>query len=146
MKETSFTRVNRSTATARVFYNRISGFYDQLAASSERRYTTAGLHKLAAEQGQNILEIGFGTGQALVALARAVGDHGHIYGLDVSEGMYRVARRRIQQAGLANRVVSSWRHEFALAASALRCSITSFTLELLTRRRSRRYSPSAEGS
>lgn len=104
MIETSFTRVDRSSIAARDFYNRISAFYDLLAASSERRYTGLGLRLLAVRQGQRVLEIGFGTGQALVALSHAVGAAGQVFGLDISEGMCHVARRRSRQAGVLHRV------------------------------------------
>jgi demethylmenaquinone methyltransferase/2-methoxy-6-polyprenyl-1,4-benzoquinol methylase len=99
-----FTRVSRSKASAKDFYDRLSSYYDLLAASSERRYTEAGLHKLAVKDGESVLEIGFGTGQAMVTLARAVGGAGRVVGIDISTGMYRVARRRIQEAGLSHRV------------------------------------------
>lgn len=104
MTENPYTRVPRSKASAQDFYNRISGFYDLLAASSERRYTEAGLQKLAVKDGESVLEIGFGTGQALVALAHAVGEMGRVCGIDISTGMYRVARRRILEAGISHRV------------------------------------------
>ena len=38
-----------------------------------------GLEKLATAEGKVVLEIGFGTGHALVALAQAVGDSGKGY-------------------------------------------------------------------
>jgi len=100
----SMTRVLRSNSSAKELYDRISGFYDLLAASSEWPFTAAGLQKLAVKQEQSVLEIGFGTGHALVALAQDVGNAGHVCGLDISEGMSRVASRRIQKAGLSSRI------------------------------------------
>jgi demethylmenaquinone methyltransferase/2-methoxy-6-polyprenyl-1,4-benzoquinol methylase len=132
MNEAQFTRVDRPSNAARDFYSRISGFYDLFAASGERRFTTAGLHKLAVKNGQCILEIGFGTGQALVTLARAVGDSGHVCGLDISEGMHRVARRKVQAAGISNRVELTLGDAASLPYpdATFDAVFTSFTLEL----------------
>jgi demethylmenaquinone methyltransferase/2-methoxy-6-polyprenyl-1,4-benzoquinol methylase len=59
---------------------------------------------LDAAAGERVLEVGFGTGHGLVALARQVGEWGEVYGLDISEGMLRVARQEVIKAGLADRV------------------------------------------
>jgi SAM-dependent methyltransferase len=52
------------------------------------------------------LELGFGTGHALVALAAAVGSTGRVCGLDISSGMLRVARDRVGRAGSRNVVLT----------------------------------------
>jgi ubiquinone/menaquinone biosynthesis C-methylase UbiE len=96
-------RVRRSKAEAKETYDKISHWYDILAGSSEREFVQLGLEKLAAARGELILEIGFGTGHALVALAQAVGDSGRVYGIDISEGMLRVAQEKLKAAGLAER-------------------------------------------
>jgi hypothetical protein len=56
---------------------------------SEKRFTESGLQKLKVKQGETVLEIGFGTGHALVALARLVGQSGKVYG----EAGFRLAER-----------------------------------------------------
>ena len=56
------------------------------------------------QPGQQVLEIGYGTGHSLVALAQAVGPQGRVFGIDVSDGMRDVAAARVQEAGLADRV------------------------------------------
>jgi len=82
----------------------MSRWYDMLAGSSEQGSVRLGLKKLAAAEGEVILEIGFGTGHALVALAQAVGDSGKVCGIDISEGMLNVAQEKLKAAGLAKRV------------------------------------------
>jgi demethylmenaquinone methyltransferase/2-methoxy-6-polyprenyl-1,4-benzoquinol methylase len=86
----------------RAFYDRISRIYDLFADSSEHAVRDLGVRALGASPGQRILEIGCGTGHALVALADAVGQRGHVYGVDIAAGMIDVARSRVRSAGLQN--------------------------------------------
>jgi ubiquinone/menaquinone biosynthesis C-methylase UbiE len=103
-KNAPISRVPRSKAAAKAAYNKLSPWYDALAGSSERKYTQEGLRKLGAKEGEIILEIGFGTGHSLVALAQNAGAHSKVYGVDISEGMLKVARSRLKKAGLTGRV------------------------------------------
>jgi ubiquinone/menaquinone biosynthesis C-methylase UbiE len=96
--------VTRTKAQARTAYNRISRLYDAISNPTERKYREAGLRLLAARPGERILEIGYGTGHSLVALAKAVGDIGKVSGIDISDGMYTIARQRLEKAGVADLV------------------------------------------
>lgn len=98
------TRVTRSKDVARVSYDRLSKWYDLIAGSSERKFRDVGLKKLDAGMGERVLEIGFGTGHSLVALAHRVGTSGQVYGIDLSEGMFQLAEARVRAAGLSARV------------------------------------------
>jgi ubiquinone/menaquinone biosynthesis C-methylase UbiE len=97
------TRVARSKDSARVSYDRMSKWYDLLAGSSERKFTQVGLQKLNVKAGEKVLEIGFGTGHSLLALARRVGTRGKVYGVDLSEGMFQVASNRLGKNGMSSR-------------------------------------------
>jgi ubiquinone/menaquinone biosynthesis C-methylase UbiE len=99
-----FDRVERSHEQARTNYNRISRFYDLIAGWSEQKGRETGLARLAATNGERVLEIGFGTGLALTALARSVGETGRVCGTDISESMVSLAQTRLEMAGLAGRV------------------------------------------
>jgi hypothetical protein len=55
----------------RKFYDRISNVYDALADANEHTARKKGLALLAVQRGESVLEIGFGTGHSLVALAEA---------------------------------------------------------------------------
>lgn len=101
---TRISRVKRSKEDARSGYNRLSRWYDMLAGSSEKKYRDLGLEKLSACSGETILEIGFGTGHCLLALARAVGEAGRVIGLDISDEMLSISRARLAQKGLTARV------------------------------------------
>ncbi|MFQ5945517.1 MAG: class I SAM-dependent methyltransferase [Anaerolineae bacterium] len=97
-------RVARSKEQAEVAYDRLGRWYDLLARWGEARLRGIGLQMLAAQDGEKILEIGFGTGHALVALARGVGTMGKVSGIDLSGKMVQMAHARLDAAGLAERV------------------------------------------
>jgi ubiquinone/menaquinone biosynthesis C-methylase UbiE len=104
MQPGSVSPVNRSKAQAAASYNRLSRWYDWVAGSTERKYRNLGLLALGAQPGERILEIGYGTGHCLLALAKAAGPQGKVCGIDISTGMREVALRRLKAAGLAANV------------------------------------------
>jgi ubiquinone/menaquinone biosynthesis C-methylase UbiE len=96
--------VARTKDEAKASYDRMSRFYDLLSGRSERKFIEVGLEMLDARRGDKVLEIGFGTGDALLSLARAVGNTGRVAGIDISSGMLKVARAKLEKSGLAGRV------------------------------------------
>ena len=75
-----------------------------MAGGFEGKATQAGLALLAARSGEVVLEIGCGTGNSVRALAKAAETTGKIYAVDIAEKMLAVTRRKIEKAGLGNRV------------------------------------------
>jgi ubiquinone/menaquinone biosynthesis C-methylase UbiE len=84
-------------------YDRLSWSYDLLAGTFENRHKDRAIDLLAIRSGEAVLEIGPGTGYALARLARAVGETGKAYGLELSPRMLERARDRIDDAGLEQR-------------------------------------------
>jgi ubiquinone/menaquinone biosynthesis C-methylase UbiE len=74
-----------------------------------------------------VLEIGCGTGAVTLPLARAVGEHGRVVGVDISEPMLDVARQRVSETGMSNvtlllgdaQVMSLERSAFDIATSRM---------------------------
>lgn len=85
--------------TARSNYDRLSRWYD-LFSSSERRFTETGLRLLDPKPDEAMLEIGFGTGHAIAALAQTA----RTWGIDLSPGMLAVTGKNLRRAGLLERV------------------------------------------
>ena len=131
--DASISRVNRSKEAARASYNRLSRWYDMVAGSTEKKYRDWGLEKLSAQPGEAIIEIGFGTGHCLLALAKSVGPTGRVIGLDISDGMLAIARDRLQAKGLSDRVdlhLGDAANLDFIQANRLDGVFMSFTLEL----------------
>jgi demethylmenaquinone methyltransferase/2-methoxy-6-polyprenyl-1,4-benzoquinol methylase len=101
--EEEMKRVLRTKEEARRSYDRKAWWYD-MAASFERYYTDIGLQLLSPRVGETILEIGFGTGGSLVELAQAVGRSGTVHGIDISPNMVAAARKKLNRAGVGDRV------------------------------------------
>jgi len=58
--------------------------------------------RLGLRPGGRVLEVGCGTGRNLPLLVEAVGPDGHVYGVDLSEGMLREARELTAKSGWSN--------------------------------------------
>jgi ubiquinone/menaquinone biosynthesis C-methylase UbiE len=103
-REKEISRVARAKEDARNFYDRISRWYDAIEGIWTRKSRDAGLQKLRAAEGETVLEIGFGTGHSVVALARSVGESGRVYGIDISPRMLDSTRAKVAASGYAERV------------------------------------------
>ena len=125
-------RVKRTKAEAKAAYDSMSGWYDLLAGSSERKFREECLRMLSVQTGETALEIGFGTGETLLALARSVGKQGKVFGIDISEGMCRRAQIRLRNAGLADSVElkSGDATTLPFSTGSMDAVFMAFTLEL----------------
>ena len=99
--KSEISRVTRSKEDAKASYNTMSKWYDVIAGRFERKYRDIGLQKLNTKGGDVVLEIGFGTGECILALARSVGISGKVYGIDISESMCNITQSKIKKEGLS---------------------------------------------
>jgi ubiquinone/menaquinone biosynthesis C-methylase UbiE len=125
-------RVKRSNNISRKAYDRLSRVYDLLSGTSETRYIHLGLELLAVTAGETVLEIGPGTGKALLKLCAQSGGPGRVYGIDLSPGMLQVTHWRLAKAGLESRAHLLIGDGVALPYSnnSFSAIFLSFTLEL----------------
>ena len=85
-------RVLRPKEQARKSYNAMARWYD-LFTDSEKRFTDIGIQMLNLQPNESVLEIGSGTGHALIEF---VDKSKIVYAMDLSEKMLITARNRIQ--------------------------------------------------
>jgi ubiquinone/menaquinone biosynthesis C-methylase UbiE len=114
-------------------YDRMSRWYD-LFAASEKKFAETGLRILGVKTGERALEIGFGTGHSLAALAEQTGETGLAVGVELSPGMMEIARKRIQAKGL-ERSAQMMQGDGTLlpfAPNSFDAVFLSFTLELFS--------------
>ena len=81
-------------------YNKLSRWYDLMAGGYESKYSMQGIKLLNPQPGDAILEVGFGTGHSFASLVQSVGGSGAVYGIELSEGMIREAKSRVDKQGI----------------------------------------------
>ena len=110
----------------------MSRSYDLFAGAFEKRLRNKALARLSIASGEVVLEIGFGTGHCLEQIAEAVGEAGRVCGVDLSPGMLEVSQRRLDRAGMSDRVSLSCGDatDLPYADEAFDAAFMSFTLEL----------------
>jgi ubiquinone/menaquinone biosynthesis C-methylase UbiE len=125
-------RVFQTRVQTKAYYNKISRFYDLLSDRSEAPMRKAGLDLLKPSDGEKILEVGFGTGHMLAALAKAVGPQGKVLGVDLSDQMLRLAKKNLSKAGLLERcrLRCGDAAHLSYSADTMDAAFMSFTLEL----------------
>ena len=89
--------IDMSTSGVADAYGRLAPFYDFLFGPVFRRGRAEAV-KVAERIGGRILEVGVGTGLSLPKYASA----NRIVGVDISQRMLKVARRRVEKLGLTN--------------------------------------------
>jgi demethylmenaquinone methyltransferase/2-methoxy-6-polyprenyl-1,4-benzoquinol methylase len=124
--------VKRTKTDAAKFYDRISGVYDLLSGHFEEKFTNQAISELEICDRARALEIGFGTGKALVRIAKAAKLSHEIYGIDISTRMIEVSSIRLRKAGLAERVqlLQGEASKLPFGSRYFDIAFLSFTLEL----------------
>ncbi|UCG82930.1 MAG: methyltransferase domain-containing protein [Dehalococcoidia bacterium] len=124
--------VSRTKTEARHYYDRISRIYEYLTLAFERKFAEMALERLSVEEGDTVLEIGFGSGYCLQRIARSAGEGGRVYGIDISSGMIAVTRRKLSRAGLEGRVclMQGDAENLPYSDNAFDAVFMSYTLEL----------------
>lgn len=124
--------VSRSKKEAREAYDKISKFYDCTEGIFEKKYINMALEQLDIKEGEVVLEIGFGTGNALIKIAEYAGRSGFVYGIDISPKMVEATIRKIKKRSLPDRIRLTCGDAIRLPYSNKKFDAVflSFTLEL----------------
>jgi SAM-dependent methyltransferase len=95
-----------ANAAMRRYWNTVAGPRWAAAPGSRERRNRESLALLLArlelKGGEDVLEIGCGTGALTLPLAEAIGAHGRLVAVDISEPMLAVARQRADERELRN--------------------------------------------
>jgi SAM-dependent methyltransferase len=95
-----------ANAAQRRYWNTVAGPRWVAAPGFRERRNQESLALLVARLGlaggESVLEIGCGTGALTLPLTAAVGEHGRVVAVDISEPMLALARQRVDERGLHN--------------------------------------------
>src|ERR1044071_938340 len=95
---------NHNSSFVRRRYNRIAKFFVLIEwlFLLPRGIRGKAISRLELRPGARVLEVGCGTGRNLAGLVQAVGEQGHVYGVDLSKGMLQKARELSVKSGWRN--------------------------------------------
>jgi ubiquinone/menaquinone biosynthesis C-methylase UbiE len=115
-------------------YSRLAPVYEVWARMTESRARRRVIELAAIRPGEDILEVASGTGAQLVRLAGA-NARGRTVGVEPSEGMRHQARRRIDDAGLADRaeLIDASALDLPFADGSFDLLVNGYMLDLLPR-------------
>jgi SAM-dependent methyltransferase len=90
--------------------------FDLVVRPVSASYRPVAVERLALRPGENVIDLGCGTGLSLPLLAPLVGEQGRVIGLDASPDMLALARRRVEAGGWPFRgrveLVEAFAHQF----------------------------------
>jgi SAM-dependent methyltransferase len=111
---------NTANAEMRRYWNEVAGprWVQRAEIQEARNIEVAGivLKAAAAAPGERVLDVGCGPGATALPLAAAVGPQGHVTGVDISEPMLGLLRRRVAERGISNLtplLADAQTHQFA---------------------------------
>jgi ubiquinone/menaquinone biosynthesis C-methylase UbiE len=126
--------VNAPSEKVPRIYTRVAPVYELWARAAESRPRRRVLELAAPADGEDMLEVATGTGVQLVHLARAR-EGGRTVGVELAEGMVNQTRRRIEAAGLTERVelIQASALELPFADASFDLLVNGYMLDLLPR-------------
>jgi ubiquinone/menaquinone biosynthesis C-methylase UbiE len=126
--------VNSPSEKVPRIYTRVAPVYELWARAAESKPRRRVLELAAPRDGEDVLEVATGTGVQLVRLAQAR-DGGRTVGVELAEGMVNQTRRRLEAAGVTERVelFQGSALELPLAGASFDLLVNGYMLDLLPR-------------
>ena len=103
-KEKEILRVKTGNEAIQESYGKMSKYYSLAEGFFEKGLRKGALELLNIQEGEIVLEIGFGTGYSLVEIAKRIGKTNKVSGIDLTPQMVEMTSKRLERAGLADRV------------------------------------------
>lgn len=104
---TPYDHARGKTEQVREMFDNIAPAYDgmnrAMSLGQDRRWRRRAVEAVAAAGPGSIIDIATGTGDFAISLARAI-EGAHVTGVDLSQGMIEIGRRKVAEAGLEGRV------------------------------------------
>lgn len=92
----------------RGMFDRIARFYDVMnrvmTVGMDGRWRDFAARQVGLRAGERALDLGCGTGDMAIAVARRSPPDTHITGMDFSEGMLAIGREKVRRLGLSDRI------------------------------------------
>lgn len=90
-------------------FNAIAGDYDQLnhimSMNVDKTWRSRAIRKIITPDApQKIMDLACGTGDFSIAIAKKMNPGSHVYGVDLSEGMLDVMRRKVAAGSLEDKI------------------------------------------
>ncbi|MFX1275204.1 MAG: class I SAM-dependent methyltransferase [Promethearchaeota archaeon] len=85
-------------------YAKLSKPYAIIEEKFEKKIRERSLKLLNLQEGEKVLEIGFGTGVSLIEIQKAVGDSGKVHGIDLTPEMIEITRARLTRINLLDKI------------------------------------------
>jgi len=79
--------------------------YTQLSESTCCLSCGGAINYAEPQEGEICVDLGSGRGNDVIRMAEAVGDNGHVYGIDISEGMIAKAKAAIEKFDVSNATI-----------------------------------------
>jgi len=85
-------------------YDKLSKYYDFISINAESKLQDLALKMLNIQPDANVLEIGCGTGSALIKIANYIKKDGSITGIDLSEKMINQVNKKSRKMKIENEI------------------------------------------
>ncbi len=113
-------------------YDKLSGIYDVWGALTESKARRRSIELAEIKDGQSILEVAVGTGQAFYEIVKR-NPHGSNVGIDLSEGMLEKAKKRLRSlSGARYSLLKGTAFELPVAAESIDLLINNYMFDLLS--------------